>query len=293
MIFDIQRFSVHDGPGIRTTVFFKGCNLRCRWCHNPESWSGEPELERYPDKCIACGRCIQSCPERAWTENGWDEGRCRRCGACAEACPSGALKMAGREESAEEILRAVLRDRPFYGEAGGMTCSGGECMLQMDLLEPLLRGAREAGISTAVDTAGNVPWESFARILDCAQLFLYDVKAVTPSLHREMTGADNVRILDNLRRLVGSGARVWVRVPLIPGVAAEPDELARIGACLRAIGDVERVELLNYHKLGFGKFASLGRTAPMDPALEPLTAEELEDRAALLRAMGLNAAHNG
>ena len=293
MIFDIQRFSVHDGPGIRTTVFFKGCNLRCRWCHNPESWSPEPELERYPDKCISCGGCVRACPHGAYTASGWDAARCTACGACAAVCPTGAARLAGYEKSAEAILETVLRDRPFYGAEGGITASGGECLLQIDLLEALLRGAKAAGIATAVDTAGNVPWVRFERVLDCADLFLYDVKAATPALHREMTGADNARIVDNLRRLTRAGARVWVRVPLIPGVAAEIDELRRIGALLVETGGIERVELLNYHRLGFGKFASLGRPSPMDPDAVPLSKEALDARVALLRDMGLDAVHNG
>ena len=292
MIFDIQRFSVHDGPGIRTTVFFKGCNLRCRWCHNPESWEAFPELERYPDKCIGCGRCVAACRHGACTADGWDRTRCQRCGACAAACPSGAIRLAGREEPVEQVLATVLRDRDFYGADGGLTASGGECLLQPDFLEALLRGAKAAGITTAVDTAGCVPWARFERILDCTDLFLYDVKAVSPELHRAMTGVDNALILANLRRLTETGARLWVRVPMIPGVAAEADELRKIGEFLAATGGIERVELLNYHRLGAGKCESLGKPWPMDPAAAPLDAETLEARTAQLRALGLNALHN-
>ena len=216
MIFDIQRFSVHDGPGIRTTVFFKGCNLRCRWCHNPESWEAFPELERYPDKCIGCGRCVAACRHGACTADGWDRTRCQRCGACAAACPSGAIRLAGREEPVEQVLATVLRDRDFYGADGGLTASGGECLLQPDFLEALLRGAKAAGITTAVDTAGCVPWARLERILDCTDLFLYDVKAVSPDLHRAMTGADNALILANLRRLGKAVHDVRVAIQPVP-----------------------------------------------------------------------------
>ena len=292
MIFDIQRFSVHDGPGIRTTVFFKGCNLRCRWCHNPESWNPGRELERYPDKCIGCGRCAAACERGAIDPRGWRAEKCVRCGACADVCPTGALQMAGREESPQAVLEAVLRDRPFYGAEGGMTASGGECMLQIDFLEQLLRDAKAAGIATAVDTAGCVPWDRFARILDCTDLFLYDVKAATPELHQEMTGVDNALICENLRRLIEANARVWVRIPVVPGVAGTREEMRRIGRLLAEMGGIERVELLNYHRLGLSKFESLGRPSPMDADAAPLSNEALEDLTNLLRNLGLAAVHN-
>ncbi len=257
-IFNIQRYSTHDGPGIRTTVFFKGCNLRCAWCHNPESLNPTPSLEFNPELCIGCGACASACP------NGVHEkGRpavkresCVGCGRCVRDCFSGALTLAGVDMTPEQAMEDILTDRPYFeASGGGVTFSGGECMLQIDFLETLCASCRDEGISVAVDTAGHVPWAYFERILPCEPLFLYDIKAIDPEVHRTLTGADNGRIFENLDRLLASGARVWIRVPCVPGGNfGEMDGIAD----LLAGKPVERVELLAYHRLGGGKRRLLG-----------------------------------
>ena len=257
-IFNIQRFSTHDGPGIRTTVFFKGCNLRCAWCHNPESLAPNPTLEFNPDLCIACGRCAEVCPAGVHEKGrpAMHRNQCLGCGRCARECFAGALTLAGKELTEEQIMQEILTDRPYYMQSGGgVTFSGGECMLQIDFLENACRMCREYDIHIAIDTAGHVPWHSFERVLPFAPLFLYDLKAMNPGIHRRLTGAENGRILENLERLLGSGARVWIRIPCVPG--ANDDELGKIAEWLQD-RPVERVELLAYHRLGSGKRRLLG-----------------------------------
>ena len=254
IIFDIQRNSYVDGPGTRTTVFFKGCNLRCSWCHNPESWRKEKQLLFYRDKCAHCGACREVCGQK--------EGECTLCGSCAAVCPNGAKQICGEEITAPELLKKLSRDRRFYdASGGGVTFSGGECMLQIEFLEQILLLCKQTGIHTAVDTAGNVPWESFEKILPYTDLFLYDIKAMDPAVHKRYTGTDNARILENLSRLLERGASLWIRIPVIPGVNDSPDEMERIKAFLRAYPKPEKVELLPYHPMGEHKYAAVGRSA--------------------------------
>ena len=242
MLFDIQRNSYVDGPGIRTTVFFKGCNLRCRWCHNPESQSPEKEILFYREKCTGCGRC------RDLTAEDDDF-----------LCFHDAKEICGREYTIDAVMDILTRDRPYYdASGGGATFSGGECMLQPEALAELLERCRAAGIHTAVDTAGDVPWERFERILPWTDLFLYDVKCVSEDLHRAGTGVSNRRILENLQRLSASGAAIRIRVPVIPGFNADEAEMRRIAAFLAGIRHAG-AELLPYHALGEHKYAALGR----------------------------------
>lgn len=265
ILFDIQRFSVHDGPGIRTTVFFKGCNLRCFWCHNPESVSSQREIQFLEPKCIGCGKCAAVCPKgcHAMAEGGrvYSRDLCLLCGKCAEACPSEALTVAGRRYTSEEVLDIVVRDAPFYrNSGGGMTCSGGEPMLQIHFLEELLRGAKAAGLHTAVDTAGNVPFAHFERILPYTDLFLYDVKCAGEAEHVRATGVGNTLILENLGKLSRAGAEIWVRIPVIPGVNDTLENMRSTADLLSGLPGVKLVELLTFHRLGGGKYESLGRT---------------------------------
>lgn len=267
MIFDIQRCSFVDGPGIRTTVFFKGCNLRCLWCHNPESQSSGPQLMFHREKCVHCGNCETVCPHRNEV--------CAACGACAAVCPMEARELCGRRISAEEVMETICRDRLFYETSGGgVTFSGGECMLQMDFLETLLSMCRSAGIRTAVDTAGAVPWERFERILGLTDVFLYDLKCVTAEKHRLGTGMDNGEILENLRKLSEYGASVIIRVPLIPGFNDDSEEITQMREFLHTIRYMD-LNVLPYHRLGVSKADAIGLSQTSFPVPEPEYAESI------------------
>ena len=250
MIFDIQRNSFVDGPGIRTTVFFKGCNLRCKWCHNPESQSFDKQMMFYKDKCTGCGKCREVCPNHLQS--------CDFCGKCELYCPADARKVCGREYTPAEVFAEVIKDKAFYDNSGGgVTFSGGECMLQLDFLCEILEKCKSAGIHTAVDTAGNVPWESFEKILPFTDLFLYDIKAFGAELHRKGTGVSNELILENLKNLSGR-ADIIVRIPVIGGYNDNDEEIRQIADFLRQI-KIIKAELLPYHAMGEHKYTALGR----------------------------------
>lgn len=252
VIFDIAKSSFVDGPGIRTTVFFKGCNLRCQWCHNPESWKAEPELMFYRDKCTACGACLRNCPNGLKT--------CNLCGICEHYCPNDARRICGKTYTAKEIFGEISRDKIFYDTSGGgVTFSGGECMLYPDFLRDVLVLCRDGGIHTAVDTAGNVPWESFLKVVPHTDLFLYDIKFMDPSLHKKYTGVSNELILENLAKLLESDANVFVRVPVIAGVNDSVDEMLKIKSFFEKHGHPQKIELLPYHKLGESKAHAIGK----------------------------------
>lgn len=249
-IFDIQRSSYVDGPGIRTTVFFKGCNLRCNWCHNPESQSRLPQMMFYKNKCTDCGKCKEKCPNALE--------KCDLCGKCALYCPHDAREICGREYTVEEVLEEVLKDKDYYGENGGITFSGGECMLQIDFLEKILKACKEKGLQTAVDTAGNVPYQYFERISPIVDLYLYDVKCYSEKLHREGTGVSNKLILKNLAELSKNFKdRIIIRIPIIPGFNADEKELKLIRNYLSELG-IKAIELLPYHKMGEHKWQAIG-----------------------------------
>lgn len=241
-IFSIQRNSFVDGPGIRTTVFFKGCNLRCKWCHNPESQKKEPQMMHYLTKCTGCGHCLEVCPNKMES--------CTLCGRCVEECPNEARQICGRIVSVEEVMSEVRKDSLFYEvSGGGATFSGGECMLQIDFLKELLQACKKEGIHTAVDTAGNVPWSSFEQILPWTDVFLYDIKAVEEALHIEGTGVSNRQILENLKRLsTDYNGDVIIRTPVMGGYNATEQEMKRIGAFL-AQTRFRKIELLPYNEM--------------------------------------------
>lgn len=251
MVFDIAHSSFVDGPGLRTTVFFKGCNLRCDWCHNPESQNHAPCKLFYADKCIGCGTCKSVCPSPK---------DCLLCGKCGDVCPTGAVFVCGKRLSVRDVLDDVLRDRDFYAHDGGVTFSGGECMLQIDFLETLLKVCKERGLHTCVDTAGNVPFALFERVLPFTDLFLYDIKAVSPEKHLAWTGADNAQLLSNFKQLYALGVKILVRVPVIPERNGDMEEMRKIAEFLAGYPEVP-VELLAYHRLGESKYAGLGLSA--------------------------------
>ena len=266
-MFDIQRFSWHDGPGVRSVVFLSGCNLRCVWCHNPESQSAEPQLLYYDEHCIGCGQCVEVCPHGCHTLAGDGAHRfvreqCMRCGACAQVCYSEALQHSGRRVPVEDIAESVLEDAEFYATSGGgVTLSGGEPLLQAAGCRELLTRLKASGaiLNTAVDTAGNVPWEALELVLPVTDYVLFDVKAMSDEVHRRGTGASNALIQANLRRLGHSGVPLIVRIPLIPGFNDNQDELFRITDEVAGFANLVRVDLLPYHDAGQMKYRALGR----------------------------------
>ena len=276
-LFDIQRHATHDGPGIRTTLFFKGCNLRCQWCHNPESFRRSPELEWFPRQCISCGACVGVCPNGAApllllgeAERELFRLRCSDCGACTLVCHAGARVLAGRIWTVGEVMPVVLADKAFYRRSGGgVTCSGGEPLLQPAFLEGILHALRAEGIHTALDTAGNVPWPVFERVLPLVDLVLFDFKVLDAEAHHAATGVDNRLILENLAHLCEKGIPLWVRIPVVPGVNASDEALAGMASHLRAIGHHGKTELLPMHHMGSGKYESLGRVWPMQDVAAP------------------------
>lgn len=264
MIFDIQRGSYVDGPGIRTVVFFKGCNLNCAWCHNPESKAFEKQLLFYKKRCAECGRCREICPNDAVREDfSVDSSRCTVCGKCALVCRPEAKSICGQKAEPDVIMGKIKKDQPYYRDSGGgVTFSGGECMLQGELLEELLKRCQVSRIHTAVDTAGNVPWERFEAILPYTDLFLYDLKHTEENGHRSGTGVSNRMILENLDKLLTiCPEKVWVRIPLIPGFNDDRESLEGIGRWLGCRNAPQRIEPLPYHKLGEHKAEALGQKA--------------------------------
>ena len=241
VIFDIQRFSVHDGPGIRTTVFMKGCSLRCGWCHNPEGLRTEPQVQFFREHCIGCGRCGG---ERELQN--------------VSKCPAGALKRVGEAYTPEQLLDEVLADLDFYGSDGGVTFSGGECLLQADFVGHMLQALKNRGVTTAVDTCGNVPWENIEKALPYCDTWLYDIKCVDSENHRRYTGSRNERILENLEKLGRTGANIWIRVPVIPDFNDNLEEMNQIAAIASSVSGVSRITLMPYHTLGKSKYATLG-----------------------------------
>ena len=247
LIFDIKRTSATDGPGIRTVVFFKGCNLDCFWCHNPESKAPYAEIATYKEKCIGCKECQKVC--------GKTKDNCISCGKCASVCPVGAKKLFGQRYSVEDLFEIIQKDRAYYDATnGGVTFSGGECMLYPEYLLQITMLCKRNGISVAIDTAGCVPYENFEKILPYADLFLYDLKALNPDLHRAGTGKDNSLILENLERLIKDGADLIIRTPVIPNYN-DTEEKAKIQAYCQQKG--LPLELLTYHNLGVAKKEAL------------------------------------
>ena len=268
-IFDIQRNSYVDGPGIRTTVFFKGCNLRCAWCHNPESQRAEPQMMLYKNKCTGCGACQKKCPHKLE--------RCELCGICALYCPHDAREICGKEYTVDKVMQEILKDKVFYETSGGgVTFSGGECMLQIDFLEAILKECKKHGIHTAVDTAGHVPFDRFERILPDTDLLLYDVKCYDSEKHKAYTGVDNRLILENLGKLLRTEQAVWVRIPVIPTVNDSVEEMRAIRQFLDSYGYPDKVELLPYHAMGEHKYEAIGKQSAPFSVPDPEIMAELQ-----------------
>jgi pyruvate formate lyase activating enzyme len=291
MLFDIKRYAIHDGPGIRTTLFFKGCPLRCWWCHNPEGIAPDPELILKPNRCLEeCGLCLSSCPEKALSKPEGrihvDREKCGMAGRCAEACPTGALEVAGETWSTDEIMQEIRKDRIFYERSGGgVTFSGGEPLQQIDFLAALLEECREDGIHTVVDTSGHAPFESLDRIRDEVDLFFFDLKHMDPEKHREMTGVSNDLILDNLRRLAETDSRIQIRVPAVAGVNDGLAHTRRMADFLAALPAIKDISLLPYHSMGSQKYKNLDVVNP-NPEAEPPSADTIAGMRAALEDRG-------
>ena len=280
---NIQRFSIHDGPGIRTTVFMKGCNLRCFWCHNPETLAAEPELQLFLDRCIGCGECFQRCPQHAHVLE--DEERrflrelCEGCGICAETCYAEGLVLVGDEMTVDEVVDQVLRDKPFYETSdGGVTLSGGEPLLQPAFSYAILERCRAEGVHTAIETAANFSWERVAAILPVTDLVMMDIKLMDSARHRECTGVPNERILENAHKLGEQPIPLIVRTPIVPGVNDNPDDVAAIAQFAATLPNLLYYELLPFHPMATSKYTSLdldygakGLKTPPNEQIEALT----------------------
>lgn len=266
-IFDIRKFSLHDGPGIRTTVFFKGCPLACAWCHNPESQAFGDEIMLWEQRCIGCGECLEHCTHGAIVQVAGFDGRvrfvtdraaCTRCGECIDACPAEARTRVGRRMTVEKVMQEIERDRSFYEESGGgVTFSGGEPLAQAVFLRGLLEACRAVDLHTAVDTCGFAPWGALESILPYTDLFLYDIKVMDENEHRRLTGVSNRLILSNLKGLSASGARIILRVPIIPGMNDSEENFHEVASLAAGLPNLERVDLLPYHPSAAGKYERL------------------------------------
>ena len=296
-IFDIDETAIHDGPGVRMTVYLKGCPLTCAWCHSPESQRRAPEIVWFESRCTHCGACVNVCPQRARRPgliDPEDRARCVMCGACIEACPAGAIEVRGREVTAGEIADRAQRLMPFFRRTGGgVTLTGGEPTAQPDFAHAIASLCREADIHVAMETCGFAPWETLERLAEVVDLWLYDVKHPDAAVHEELTGASNELILANLRRLIEGGARrtvphrpaVIVRVPLIPGVN---DDEATIGELARMVAGLGagRMELLPFNPATGGKYSWVGLPHPM-PAAKRQSPEAIARLAAICEECGL------
>jgi pyruvate formate lyase activating enzyme len=280
IIFDIKRYAINDGPGIRTAVFLKGCPLECWWCHNPEGQSSQPQMMFRSNRCKASKACIEVCPMKAirW-ENGsitnW--GICDDCGKCAEVCYAGAREMVGSIVTVSQLMVEIKRDIPFFDQSGGgVTFTGGEPMVQREFLWESLLACKEQGIHTIVDTSGYASWEGFEQIMSCVDIFLYDLKLIDETRHKQYTSVSNLMILDNLKKLSRARASIIVRIPLIPGVNDDEENIIQSASFLSDLPHLLGVELMPYHEIGLAKYQALGMNYRFNE-LKPISLQHIKE----------------
>ncbi len=274
IVFNIQRFSLHDGPGIRTVVFFKGCPLRCQWCANPESQQFKPEITQFSANCIGCDVCLAACPHNAISRGPEsmviDRALCNGCGTCAQTCYAEALRLMGKKYSVDQVMSEILKDSLFYrNSGGGVTLSGGEPLSQGDFALEVLQRCKALGIHTAIETSGYGPQNLVEEIAPLVDLIFFDIKHSDPIQHRKLTGVSNELIMSNLRLLDGFGKEIIVRTPIIPGCNDDQDNIDHTAEICRELSSVKIWELLPYHQLGEHKFACLGRDYPLHGIIPP------------------------
>jgi pyruvate formate lyase activating enzyme len=297
-VFDIRRYSIHDGPGIRTAVFLKGCSLRCLWCHNPESVVPGPELMHWPSRCSRCYACLSVCPVEAIAKDAEgaiiiDRAKCDLCGKCAEACLYDAMQVVGREMGVEEVLGELERDKIFYDQSGGgVTLTGGDPLVQAGFAEAILDGCRSQGIHTALDTAGYSKNGVLDRIAAKADLILFDLKCMDDARHREFTGVSNTPIIDNLKRLAAGRTEVWVRIPLVAGLNDDDKNIRLTITLLKSLKRIRRVGILPYHSGGLEKASRIGRETHFRK-FEPPAEERIAAIAAAFREAGFEVRRGG
>jgi pyruvate formate lyase activating enzyme len=296
IVTNIQRFSIHDGPGIRTTVFLKGCNLRCFWCHNPETLRTEPEIQIFPDRCIGCGACLERCEQHAHIavdgQRQFLRERCVACGRCADTCYAESLVLVGEHKTVDEVVEEVLRDEPFYARSGGgITLSGGEPLLQFEFALEILARSKEEGLHTAIETAANYSWERLKAILPFTDLVMMDIKLLDNELHRACTGVGNGRILDNAQRLGREHKPLIVRTPVVPGVNDCEAQILPIAAFAARLPNLLYYELLPFHPMATGKYQSLDMDYRASQLQSP-PKEQMEALAEAARRVGIEVKHS-
>lgn len=279
-IFNIQKFCINDGPGIRTTVFFKGCPLHCTWCHNPESHLCKEELLYDADKCVGCGRCGAICPQKAHIfekAHRIDYSKCIFCGSCADQCSFDALEIAGKETCVQEVIEEVLKDKIFYDNSGGgITLSGGEPLMQLDFACALLRLAKENNLHTCLETSGFTAKENILKIAEFVDIFLYDWKLTDDKLHKAYTGVSNTQILENLKAIDALGSKIILRCPVIPNVNDTQAHFMGIANLANSLENVLAIEIEPYHSLGNSKLHKLGKTEEI-PVFQQPTRQQTEE----------------
>ena len=291
-VFLIQHYSIYDGPGLRTTIFLKGCPLKCRWCQNPESWNPYPELMVHKEKCTLCGKCVEACPVGALNIESTtgirvDRSKCTLCFQCVDVCPTGTLSKVGTYMTVEQIMADIGGDEVFYSRSGGgVTISGGEPLFQPSFTHKLLKACKERGYHTALDTSGHAPWPVLKRALEYVDIVLYDIKHMDPELHRKATGKSNDLILRNLHK-IPKAIKVWLRIPLIPGYNDSDANLRKIAELGTEVG-AEKISILPFNRAGEGKYQSLGRQYPMDE--EPPSRERIREAQSFIESFGLRVA---